>query len=430
MFEFQFGGYVIIILMVLIFISIVYFIIRRIRNKALTGEIRNYKKIGFIEIILVFIFTLISMKENLMKLLVISLIGLILFTCQRDDRKKSSIISHAKIRGLKDTVGFSFSKEQIQAVVELSEKLEHHALEKNREKYQNIRWIAGVCPHDDHLLAGRVYVHLFQNMNAKRYIIFGVAHKAANWGVQDSLIFDSFDFWRAPYAPVKVSSLRQEIIDLLPKDDFVVNNEWQSEEHSVEGIVPFIQRYNGEAEIVSILVPYMNWQRIEYLSQNLTDALAKIIQKHKWKLGEDIAFICSNDGDHYGDQDWGGRNLAPFGADEAGYLKATQQDSSLILKNLTGKLTAEKLQDFCHRVWGEHDLKEYKIRWCGRFSVPFGLNTVRILMETLNHPQLNGYFLRYDTSYNLGKMPLDIGIGTTAPNNIRHWVGYCAVGYF
>jgi len=369
-------------------------------------------------------------RELIIKFLFISLIGLILLSCQKEDQKVLSKPLKGRVRALKDTVGFSFTKEQIKAVVELSEKLEHDGLEKNREKYQNMKWIAGVCPHDDHLLAGRVYVHLFQNMNAKRYVIFGVAHRAANWGVQDSLIFDSFNFWRAPYASVKVSSLRQEIIDLLPKDDFVVNNEWQSEEHSVEGIVPFIQYYNRDAEIVSILVPYMNWERIELLSQDLAEALVKIIQQHKWKLGEDIAFICSNDGDHYGDQDWGGRNLAPFGADEEGYLKATQQDSSLITLNLTGKLTTEKLQDFCYRVWGEHNLKEYKIRWCGRFSVPFGLNTVRILTEKLNHPLLHGYLLRYDTSYNLGKLPLNIGIGTTAPYNIHHWVGYSAIGYY
>jgi AmmeMemoRadiSam system protein B len=303
-------------------------------------------------------------------------------------------------------------------------------LKKNREQFKNIKWIAGICPHDDHLLAGRVYVHLFQNMNAKRYVIFGVAHKAANWGVQDSLIFDSFDYWRAPYGPMKVSELRQEIIELLPKTDFVVDNEWQSEEHSVEGIAPFIQYYRRDAEIVSILVPYMNWERIEKNSQDLSQALATIIRQHNWRLGEDIAFICSNDGDHYGDQDWGGSNLAPFGTDEAGYLKATQQDSSLIKKNLTGELTAEKLQNFCQRVWGENNLKEYKIRWCGRFAIPFGSNTVRILMEKLNHPQLIGYFLRYDNSYNLGKLPLEIGIGTTAPNNIHHWVGYSAIGYF
>lgn len=365
------------------------------------------------------------------KVIFVGLIALtLIFNCQTKDLSELPISPHEKIRAIQDSVGFSFTKEQIEAVVELSEKLEHETIEKNQQRFRNKRWIACVCPHDDHLLAGRVYVHLFQNLKAKRYVIFGVAHKAANWGVQDSLIFDSFDYWQSAYRPIKASDLRQEIISQLPQDNFVINNEWQSEEHSVEGIVPFIQHYNGDAEIVSILVPYMNWQRIEELSNHLADGLADIIQKHNWILGEDIAFICSNDGDHYGDQDWGGRNLAPFGADEAGYRKATQQDSSLIKEHLTGELSSQKLKDFCNRVWVEDNIKEYKIRWCGRFSIPFGLNTVKILMEKLSHPHLTGYLLRYDTSYNLGKLSLDIGIGTTAPNNIHHWVGYSAIGYF
>ncbi|MDZ7401480.1 MAG: AmmeMemoRadiSam system protein B [candidate division KSB1 bacterium] len=336
----------------------------------------------------------------------------------------------ARVRALKDTIGFCYTQEQIQAVVELAEKLEHEQLALLRARFQPRPWVAGICPHDDHLLAGRVYVHLFQNMKAKRYVIFGVAHKAAQWGVQDSLIFDDFDYWRSANGIMKISDLRQEIIELLPKEIFVINNEWQSEEHSVEGILPFIQYYQPEAEIVSILVPYMNWPRIELLSQYLSKALVTIIKKHGWRLGVDIAFICSNDGDHYGDQDWGGRNLAPFGVDEAGYLKATQQDSSLIRNNLTGKLTSEKLQHFCQRVWGENDLRDYKIRWCGRFAIPFGLNTVRKLIEQLDHAPLHGYLLRYDTSYRLGKLPLEIGIGTTAPYNIHHWVGYSAIGYY
>ncbi len=334
-----------------------------------------------------------------------------------------------KIRGLQDTVGFSSKPNQIEAIVAQSEQLEAPALKVNQEKFNTFRWIAGICPHDDHLLAGRVYIHLFQNFRAKKYIIFGVAHKAANWGAENVLIFDNFVKWQGPFGQIKVSSLREEILLGLSKEYYTVNNDWQAAEHSVEGIVPFIQYYQRDAEIVSILVPYMNWNQIEQISKHLADVLAQIIQRHQWKLGDDLAFICSNDGDHYGDQEWGGRNLAPFGADEQGYLKATQQDSSLINEQLTGKITSQKLSSFCERVWGEKDLKEYKIRWCGRFAIPLGLNTVNLLKMKLTNASLTGYLLRYDTSYHLGKLPLDIGLGTTAPNHLRHWVGYSAIGY-
>lgn len=333
------------------------------------------------------------------------------------------------IRGLQDTVGFSSKPNQIEAIVALSEQLEAAALQKNREKFSTNQWIAGICPHDDHLLAGRVYIHLFQNFRANRYIIFGVAHKAANWGAENVLIFDNFVKWQGPFGQIKVSSLRDELLQGLSKEYYTVNNNWQAEEHSVEGIVPFIQYYQRDAEIVSILVPYMNWNRIAQISKHLADVLAQIIQKNHWKPGEDLAFICSNDGDHYGDQDWGGRNLAPFGADDRGYLKATQQDSSLINEQLTGEITSQKLSSFCERVWGEKDLKEYKIRWCGRFAIPLGLNTINLLKMKLTNAPLTGHFLRYDTSYHLGKLPLDVGLGTTAPNHLRHWVGYSAIGY-
>ncbi len=353
-----------------------------------------------------------------------------LFSCKNNRPKNEAVNNELQIRALKDTVGFSFTEHQIRSVIDLAETLEKNVINQNRKKFGNKPWIAGVCPHDDHLLAGRVYVHLFQNLLAKHVIIFGVAHKAADWGAENVFIFDSFDYWQGPEKPVRVSPLRDKIITQLPDSIYVVNNEWQSQEHSVEGIVPVIQHYLPDAEIVSILVPYMSWERIEMLSEQLAAALKAIIQQNGYEPAKDISFICSNDGDHYGDKDWGGRNMAPFGADEAGYLKATGQDSSLIRHNLTGDLTEQKLRDFCQRVWGENDLKDYKIRWCGRFSIPLGLNTVRKLMEKLNHSPLDGYFLRYDTSYNLGVMPLtNIGIGTTAPNHLRHWVGYSAIGY-
>ncbi len=224
--------------------------------------------------------------------------------------------------------------------------------------------------------------------------------------------------------------MREQILQQLPKQSYIINNNWQSEEHSVEGIVPFIQYYRPEAEIVSILVPYMNWRRIDELSTQLATAFSLIFQKWHWKLGDDIAFICSNDGDHYGDMDWGGRNFAPFGTDQQGYLLATNQDKQLINQTLTGLLTAERLKDFCYRVWGENNLKEYKIRWCGRFAIALGLSTLLKLTEKLGSKPPEGYLLRYDTSYHLGKLPLDdMVIGTTAGNNSHHWVGYSAIGY-
>lgn len=347
--------------------------------------------------------------------------------------EQSPVLPGEHLRGLKDTLGFCFTPAQIERVVHAAEELERERLLANAARLgldNDSRWVAAVCPHDDHLLAGRVYVHVFRHLRARRVVLFGVAHKATEYGLRDQLVFDSFSAWRGPYGPVPVSPLRQELIAHLPKDSYLIHDEFQAAEHSVEGIVPFIQHYIREAEIVSILVPPMNWERIDRLSAQLAEAFASAIRRHKWTLGTDIAFICSNDGDHYGDQDWGGRNMAPFGADLCGYRIQTALDSLLALSTLAGPLAAPKLESFCRQVWGEEDIRQYKIRWCGRFAVPFGLETARKTVAELGLSPLQGYLLRYDTSFRLGTLPLpDIGIGTTAPYHIRHWVGYTALGY-
>lgn len=346
---------------------------------------------------------------------------------------QASDLFQEKMRGLRDTVGFAHTPAQIEQVVRAAEVLELEYLLANAARFNldnDSRWVAAVCPHDDHLLAGRVYVHVFRHLRAPRVVLFGVAHKANDFRLRDVLIFDSFSTWRGPYGPVAVSPLRQELLARLPANAYVVNDEFQAVEHSVEGIVPFLQHYVRDVEIVSILVPPMNWRRIDELSAHLAKALAEAVRRHKWVLGQDIAFICSNDGDHYGDQDWGGRNMAPFGADLCGYRIQTALDSLLALSTLAGPLAAPKLESFCRQVWAEDDISQYKIRWCGRFAIPFGLETVRKTVAALRLSPLTGYLLRYDTSYRLGTLPLpEIGLGTTAPYHLRHWVGYTALGY-
>lgn len=52
MFEFQLAGYVIIGLMCLLAIAILYVLLRRIKTKSLKNELKNFKRIGVIEILL------------------------------------------------------------------------------------------------------------------------------------------------------------------------------------------------------------------------------------------------------------------------------------------------------------------------------------------------------------------------------------------
>ena len=337
------------------------------------------------------------------------------------------------IRGLKDTVGFAISAAQMDLVVKLSHEAEQHNLTANAQKYKltpDTRFIAGISPHDDYIYAGPVYTHLYPYLKAKRIVIFGVSHYARHWNVENTLIFDAFKDWRGPYGNIPVSGLREEILAKLPQSDYIVSNPIQADEHSVEALVPWLQYYHRDVEIVSILVPYMRWSKLDSLSTDLAQVLADIIQQHGWNLGSDIAFLISNDCSHYGDQEWGGRNFAPFGADCTGLRKGTARDRTIAHSTLCDSLTTNKVHDFYSRVLDPVDYHKYRIAWCGRFAVPFGTDTLVHLMHALQHTPLVGDFLRYGDSVELGELNVRrTGLGVTAPANLHHWVGYVAIGY-
>ena len=339
-------------------------------------------------------------------------------------------VNESLTRGLVDTVGFAHTALQIDSVVAISERLEAPLLAREDRLFPKA-FIGGISPHDDYLYAGQVYVHIMRRIRAKRVVLFGVAHHAWKWKVENQLIFDKFCQWRGPFGPVKVSSLREEILKDLPKGDYLISNAYQSEEHSLEALIPFLQYYNRQAEIVPILVPYMRWERMDSLATDLAEVVAKICRKHGWRLGEDVAFLISNDCCHYGDQDWGGKNFAPFGCDVPGYLRAIRREHDLIDGHLTGRTEPERLHALLYRLVDKNDVHTYKITWCGRFSVPFSVDFLHHLSEQLHLAPFSGHLLRYGTSVEFGELPVRrFGLGDTAPSNLHHWVGYVAIGYF
>jgi AmmeMemoRadiSam system protein B len=337
-------------------------------------------------------------------------------------------------RGQMDTVGFVTTAKQMDVVLAQCRKLappRHDALRTERGWTDQTTFIAAVCPHDDYYYAGRLYALLMPYIKAKTVVLFGVFHKARVWDMRDGLVFDSFETWRGPYGPVKVSPIREEIIAKLSKDDYVVDNDMQQAEHSVEAIVPWLQAYNRDVEIVSILVPYMDWQTMDRLATQLADALATIMREKKWLLGEDVVLISSADAVHYGDAGWGGRSYANFGTDVDGYKKAVDWDVHVAESMLCGPVTRPMLEKFLYACVDRFDVMRYKLTWCGRFSVPFGINVASRVSEEFDHLELTGTLLGYGTS--VGEISLDLDevpdLGTTAPNNLHHWVGYVTIGY-
>jgi len=72
----------------------------------------------------------------------------------------------------------------------------------------------------------------------------------------------------------------------------------------------------------------------------------------------------------------------------------------------------------------------YKITWCGLYSIPFGLTVAEKLEADLGAEPLTGTLLRYGDSVTDGRLECDTQyLGVTAPNTLRHWVGYPAIVY-
>ncbi len=337
------------------------------------------------------------------------------------------------VRGQRDTIGFVVTAEQAEDVVATAIGLEQEAI-LQRDTALGLSpqhgYIGGVCPHDDHLYAARAYVHLTERITAPRVVLIGVFHAARLWDLEDVLVFDSFEDWHGPWEPVAVDPMREEILSGLDRGSFVVDNAMHCREHSLEAIVPFLQRRNPEVTILPILVPYASWDRLSELADELSTVLAGVMREHGWQLGRDLAVVVSSDAVHYGPD----FDHAPFGTDAAGYQQAVDRDEGLAKKYLAGPLDAAKLAQFEYTLVDPNNVRTYTLPWCGRFSIPFGLELLRDLAAKTGLETPEGHFLRYATSLSEPQLPvsqatLDAGLGTTAPSNLHHWVGYATVGF-
>ena len=347
---------------------------------------------------------------------------------------QAGLKSTATERGQMDTVGFVTTAEQMDAVLKQCRQLagpQHQTILDKYDWQEDTPFIAAVCPHDDYYYAGRLYGLVMPHIKAKRVIIFGVFHKARYFETRERLVFGSFEKWHGPYGAVKVSPLRDEILKRLPGIDYMIDNNAQIVEHSVEAIVPFLQAYNRKVEIISILVPYMRWKSLDRISDDLAQAISSLMREKGWKLGEDICLISSADAIHYGDAGWGGADFAEFGTDTTGYRLAVERDLALAADNLCGPVERDKLKNFLYSCVDPGDVTRYKITWCGRFSIPFGLGVAFRLAAILESRTLTGYLLDYGTSVSEASLEVEGlgGLGPTAPNNFHHFVGYPAIGY-
>jgi AmmeMemoRadiSam system protein B len=335
-------------------------------------------------------------------------------------RKKEVSTNTEKVRQLVDTVGFAQYSWQMDSLMARLDR-------KGWKKTEGLPWKMAICPHDDYTYVGTLYPELLQNIKAPTLILIGVAHKAAQLGIEDSLVFDTFSRWKGPWKNVPVSPVREELYNRLKKDYAIINDSLQKVEHSVEAMIPFLQYFNRNISIVPILVPAMSPDRMQQCGRALADAIESVAAKHGWTWGTDYAIIVTTDAVHYGNEDWGGVDRAFFGCDQKGNSTARDHEAEIIKNCLKGELTPENFRLFSTYTLNSDNYKEYIWTWCGRYSVPVTLYTTYYLNDS---KPVTGELIDYSTSITSTHIPVDdLRMGRTAIATDCHWVGYAAIGF-
>ena len=303
-------------------------------------------------------------------------------------------------------------------------------LDPNDKKLTAQVYKAAICPHDDYAYAAGLFNKTLAGIKAKTIILVGVAHRARNYDLENKLIFGSYQQWDSPYGAVKISPLRDQWIAELNKDTYIVHDEMMQLEHSLEAITPFLQKNNQEVEIVPLLVPAMTFENMQLFSQELAQTMARLMKTQNLNYGKDIAIVISSDAIHYGNEGWGGANMAPFGVDSIGNEKARQKDLKITQNCLVGPLNSGRMKSFNQYTVSNSDFRAYKWTWCGRYSVPMGLLFANQLNEILTNEPLSGTLIDWRSSLHNPHIEVtDIGMGHTAAATTNHWVAFIGVGY-
>jgi MEMO1 family protein len=331
-------------------------------------------------------------------------------------------------RNFVDTIGFAHLGWQMDSVIARIERTKLDSLGSHCKGMSPLR--LAICPHDDYSLAGPLYYSVIRDVHAKTIIMFGVAHKARIMGIENKIVFANYKSWKSPKGIIKINmDMQTAILARMDTSLYLINDSLQKVEHSLEAITPFLQYFSPEANIVPILVPAMPLDRMLKIADSLSLAIRNIANVNKLIWGTDFAFVISTDAVHYGDEDWNGKNYAPYGADTLGYWMAVDHEKEIIRTCLQGELNEEKCSMFYSFALQADNFREYKWTWCGRYSVPFGLLTSFDLAKLMGNP-LQGCAYGYATSIDHPHLRVDdLKMGLTAPAKLRHWVGYAAVGY-
>jgi AmmeMemoRadiSam system protein B len=335
------------------------------------------------------------------------------------------IVNAQALRPVRDSIGYCLNASQMDSFIKY---LSNNQNEPSDNPANNL--VAGISPHDDFLYAGRVYYPLFRLIRTKEVVIFGVTHGTVRTEIGDPkniLILDDYFHWHGPYKYVSVSPLREFIKQKLNKEYFIVNDKAQSLEHSIEGLLPFLQHYNREINITPIMVTAMPSDKMRELSNKLAKIICEYIRNNNLTLGKDIFFLMSSDANHYG-KDF---NNFPYGLDEKAHTTGTGNDKRIAGKCLEGKITAAKIESLINELFPDSTSGAAKPLWCGRYSIPFGLMTTSMVINQLTGKEIYGKLLKYSDTWTEKVLSVkNTSLGITAPFSLSHWVGFLSVGFY
>lgn len=336
-------------------------------------------------------------------------------------RRAMAVPSTDGLRGQQDGVGFALTAEQMAQVAAFSRE---GPPPEGFGCSPKGTVLGALCPHDDYLYASRMYRTALGPITAKTVIVLGVFHKWRAFSLKDLLIFDPYPAWRTPDGPVPVSALREAVLTRLPESDWVQQAAPHDAEHSVEPIVFWLRHENPRVEVLPILVPTMDFPRMKELAAHLADALGSVLRERGIGLGRDVQVVISSDAVHYGtDFDY-----VPFG--EGGpeaCLLARAQDRHLMREFLRGRVTEKKARGLFEKLVDPKDPGRYRIPWCGRFTLPFGMLVLRNLSQAT---PLRAVPAAYAASVDGPEPHWPGGPGRTAPAHLRHFVGYPAAWFW
>lgn len=251
----------------------------------------------------------------------------------------NSIIISQTTRPIRDDVGYCWNANQFDKFIEwLDQKCPEDNPAYRTGRFNSENLVAGISPHDDYLYAGEIYYPLYKLIHVKEVVIFGVTHGTVRKAMNDPrnvLILDEFDKWQGPYTDVEISPLRELIKQKLDQQYYIISNKAQSIEHSIEGLIPFLQHYNRDVKITPIMVTGMPFERMDSLSEKLAEIISGYLKENNLKLGKDIFFLISNDANHYG-EDFGNQ---PYRLDENAHTTATKNDKRIAYETFNGLVT-------------------------------------------------------------------------------------------